>query len=50
MREYFTEVLERNSCMFTKEENEFIYNNLALIIKIFRLEKIDKFNISEGSF
>ncbi len=50
MKEYFLEVLKRNFCMFTEEDFEFIYNNLDLIIKIFRLEKIDKFNISEGSF
>lgn len=50
MKKYVLEAIKANSYMFTQEEIKFINCNIKMIIKIFRLGMIDRFNISEGSF
>ena len=44
MKEYILAKIEENSYMFTENDIKFINSNMSLIIKIFRLGVIDKFN------
>ena len=44
MKEYILKVICENSNMFTDKDIEYINSNLVLVIKIYRLGMIDKFN------